>query len=75
MCFAVPLFLRVTKTYEGLSVTPQYFYTYCCNLISHALDSCMVGAGVLFAAMVVLIVVCARLRKSALHRHHTGHDF
>lgn len=71
MGFVVPFVLFASGYFKGLSVTPQYFYYFCVSLIERVLALCMTGSAVLLVLTVVLAIVIARMRKSAVRRHRS----
>lgn len=68
MGFVVPAVLFVLGTYKGLNLSPQYFYHFGVTLIERVFMLCMLGSLVLVAAMAVMALVVARLRKGAMQK-------
>lgn len=69
MGLVVPLILLVSGFYKGLSLSPQYFYHFGVSLISRVLILFMIGAGVLFALMLIMIAIATRMRTNAVKKH------
>lgn len=71
MLLVVPLAMYASGFYKGLSVEPQYFYTLCVSLISHALRTCMFAGGALIVVAILLAIVGSKLRGKAITHKHT----
>lgn len=69
MGFVLPLILLISGFYKGLSLSPQYFYHFGVSLISRVLIIFMIGAGVLFALMLLCIIIATRMRTTAVKKH------
>ena len=71
MLLVIPLVMYASGFYKGLSVEPQYFYTLCVSLISHALRTCMFAGGALIVVAILLAIVGSKLRGKAITHKHT----
>lgn len=69
MGFVLPLILLLSGFYKGLSLSPQHFYHFGVSLISRVLTLFMIGAGVLFALMLIIIVIATHMRTNAVKKH------
>lgn len=66
----VPCAVLVSGYFNGLGLSPQYFYHFVTTAIARVLELCMIGSGLLLVLAVVLAFVVARLRKRDMRRHH-----
>ena len=74
MAFVLPCILLISGFYKGLSVSPQYFYHFVVSLISRTLVLCMIGGGVLFALMLLIIIISTKMRAEAVRHKSRRHS-
>lgn len=67
MTVAIPVYLLIQKTYEGLGIRPAYLYNFCMEYIKASLLSFIwIGVGLLGSSILLMIVV--KLMKERLKK-------
>lgn len=69
MLLVGPAIIYLTHAYEGLNVSPEYFYLMCISFVDFFLRACMV-AGAVFIVLAILLVFVIKHKRNHLKVRH-----